>query len=117
MVSIIVVCMGRVVVSEFLSTARLFVCGDRAYVDRLGIKPEVSCSPSNVSGREHTSSVLQDRPTPEETDIIFRLRMAVSKARECDDFFDVYDELDAVGERVTTFEESRCQRHFRRGIM
>ena len=48
----IVVCMGSVIVSEFLSTARLFVCEDRAYVDRLGIKPEVSCSPSSMSGRD-----------------------------------------------------------------
>ena len=61
--------------------------------------------------------MLQDRPTPEETDIIFRLRMAVSKARECDDFFDVYDKLDAAEERVTIFEESHCERHFRRGIV
>ena len=58
--------------------------------------------------------MLQDRPTPEETDIIFRLRKAVSEAKECNDFFDVYDAIDAE-EAGVPFEDSRCQKHFRRG--
>jgi hypothetical protein len=74
--------------------ARLFVCSNEAFVDRLGIKPE-------------------DKPTPEENGLIFRLRVAVSQARECDDFFDVYDATDAE-ETGVPYQQSRCERHFRR---
>jgi hypothetical protein len=76
--------------------AKLYVCEDRAYVHRLGINPE-------------------SRPTPEETEIIARLRLAVSQFLECDYFFDVYDEIDAKEEGVE-FQPSVCETHFKRNL-
>ena len=57
---------------------------------------------------------VQFRPTKKEERLIAELRRAVTQSLVCEDFFDVYDELDALEEGVK-FTNSTCESHFERG--
>ena len=58
--------------------------------------------------------MLQDRPTPEENELIFRLKLAVSQFKECSDFFDVYDAID-IEEEGGEYHRSQCQSNYHSG--